>query len=256
MTVGSTTCSCAAGFSLNSTRCDRCPVNTFKANVANSSCTDCSLNSTTNGALQSISQTQCLCLPGFLGATGHTTCQSCPQNSWKSTIANTVACTACSGYTSTVSTGASSITSCQCSPGFEFLSTSCVSCNLGFFKNDTSNSTCKSCPSYSNTTAIRSTEQSNCTCNPGAFRNASAGSGCSPCTFGFYKAARGDEATCQSCPPRSTTLVQSAVSKNDCLCEPGTYIFDHLSSILTKLAHRIHRRWRKLWLQRVRFRHL
>lgn len=166
--IGSSTCSCDIGFGFNGSACVGCVVDTFKAEVGNSSCIQCPTQSFSaanagsctfcgeNSIWEQSSRT-CICSAGFemsgtscvgckiatfKSTSGNRSCSICPENFYASKTGST-ACIPCGQFSSARSGSAS----CLCNPGFSPSSSgACTPCMEGTYKANTGNSSCLNCP--------------------------------------------------------------------------------------------------------------
>ncbi|GFE53822.1 cysteine repeat modular [Babesia ovis] len=83
----------------------------------------------------------------------------------------------CPENSTTLMDGASRSSHCLCLPGFELSTTSglikCVPCKEGFYKDNTSNASCQSCPAMMTTNNRGSVSASQCVCSVGYFASVS-----------------------------------------------------------------------------------
>jgi hypothetical protein len=147
------------------------------------------------------------CSPGTMQPLARQdTCDNCTAGTYQS-LEGQSSCTACPIGTYATLEGLAICTPCP--PGRrqpllgQTLEMSCLYCNAGEHQPLEGSSECLACP-------------------PGHFSGPGA-SECTPCFLGTY-AVNG--ATCDSCPPGSTTLSTGAASVNDCSCAEDYYDAD------------------------------
>jgi hypothetical protein len=149
------------------------------------------------------------------------TCTTCSEGTYKGDTTRT-ACTQCPTDSYHFTTGATSISSCQCIPGLQGTpgSSACTPCASSFYKN-TYGSSCVSCGSQT-VSPTGSISISNCSCNIG-FTGSPSVSGCTACTQDTYKSTTGSDA-CTPCPSTSQTNgLTGAPSVLSCSCPAGSY---------------------------------
>lgn len=152
LTKNDTTCQCLPGYYSNGTACSLCPLNTFKDEIGNQSCTSCALN----GVLEefgALSFEGCQCAAGYFGD-GAVGCFSCPVDTFKPGVGNVETCTKCPLGLSTNGTKGS--LDCHvCAADYEGAAPNCRRCTTGTTKNAPGNGICTSSPSNKDITGTK-----------------------------------------------------------------------------------------------------
>jgi hypothetical protein len=149
----------------------------------------------------SVSQSQCVCKPGFGGAT----CQRCTEGTF-SAGGDREECTAC-GPGATSMAGATSSDDCGCMPGMG--GNDCTSCPRGFWS---SSGVCKPC-NAPRTSEVGAKGPEQCYCPPGTW-----GDDCAACSVGFF--CPGKDAGMQPCDANRWSE-PNAKAATECYCVAG-----------------------------------
>jgi len=111
-TPGSILCQCNMGFTgADGSLCTLCAAGTYKNIVGSTMCQSCRDGSSSDPG--SISNTSCVCQPGF---TGNSSCIACVAGTYKAMLGSAL-CDACQVDTSSL-TGSITVSACQCNPGY------------------------------------------------------------------------------------------------------------------------------------------
>lgn len=227
-------------FAYCSTRCSRCPGNSYC--VGNTTAALCPPN--TDSPAGSSSLVQCTCLSGFTSRGG--VCY-CPVNTFLvgSGVGACTACRAnsvctgdnillpCPRYSTAISNGSAWSPLCLCDVGY-YSAPNTYSALIG-------DSECLLCPANSGTLARGGRSPLDCVCAPG-FIASSPGAVCSPCSPGGYCPVYGggsvlcvpgtfqtgygmlNASGCRACAPGTySTAVGSTTTANCILCAMGTF---------------------------------
>ena len=188
----------------SSTGCTACPANYWcTANQANI----CPLNS--GSAVLSSAQSQCTCNPGFYGNGSKSSCVQCPAGFWCNGTNSNI--TFLCPQNTTSAPGASSLSQCQCAPGFYQTNASgCQLCPPNFFCDSGKLDTCPA------NKQSKSGSSGICTCNAGFYSNVSGGI-CKQCPANSW--CEGD-IHIANCTAKALSPAQS-VSYLACYCDKG-----------------------------------
>ncbi|OAF65628.1 hypothetical protein A3Q56_06657, partial [Intoshia linei] len=219
---------CAIGYYLDiiQDQCYPCPRGTYQDIVGQFSCISCTFDKTTiNTASTHVDQCLPFCEPGKFQEIGNSICFPCLQGTYKNNDIPNNQCVSCIAPLFTLNDGAISITQCnvlKCPAGTQgdSIENKCVSCEIGFFKdNDDVNNNCLPCSIGFVTPQIESTNSDDCNvaiCDVG--KQNIAGS-CESCPIGFYRneIMKADpNKLCDQCPDTFTTLNENSISLSDC----------------------------------------
>lgn len=232
-------CKCERGFyGIGYLACFACPVDSFKPIISNGDqdqvCISCPVNATTQNNIGQTSILDCSCAPGYYGmetAALSDSCKPCPIGTYKSVYGHgdsSAVCTPCGGNMSTLFEGATSLSQCECLPGFGYDSAtySCSICSENQFKNNVGNASCSKCPLFTTTNGQSGMmNSSQCECERGYYFD-TTDTGCKACPVNTFKAIVGNlqlDEGCIPCPASlSTTNGETAVISIDgCVCPPG-----------------------------------
>jgi len=209
-------CVCVPGWysALNSSSCQMCAENSFKASAGNAACTLCSPNATS--AAGSNTSSACQCVRGFTGPNGGA-CVQCMPGQYKTVIGSS-ACLQC--VANSISPGGSiNATACVCNAGFVG-GGPCSACarDTYAYKNTVTNPTgvCMPCPAYSKSEP-QSSALTSCKCLLGY--GGAAGGPCTPCGLAYYRGST--HATCRQCPRYTNTTSLIAESAAECVAIAG-----------------------------------
>ena len=133
---------------------------------------------TTSGT-GSTAESACVCNAGYYLSGG--TCTQCLDGTYKAAIGDD-ACTSCGNSGTTGGSTASTSSS------------SCV-CAVGYYRDTSQSTVCRSCGTHETTSGTGSTAESACVCKAGYYHD---GSSCTECLAGSFKSSVGNEA-CESC---------------------------------------------------------
>ncbi|EKX42138.1 hypothetical protein GUITHDRAFT_74103 [Guillardia theta CCMP2712] len=214
-----------------------------------------------------------------IGTTGSTACQLCGVGAYADQR-GTTSCSSCPQYFTTSGMGSISYDNCTCIPTFYRQNSStcscnvgktfngldtCVSCNIGYYKDQVSLAACTQCPQYFTTASTGSTSYADCNCIPTFYRKDAttykptvSNDACTNCPLGYFQAQTGStncnacgigsyantpaSSSCTACPAFATTNLQASVTIDDCPegmrpsvyqnctdCPAGTYRKDSVS---------------------------
>ncbi|OWF52623.1 Fibropellin-1 [Mizuhopecten yessoensis] len=224
---------CVKGEYYDSTNqsCQQCPIGSYKDTVGNTNCTTCGTGFTTaiTGATSGDVCTVVVCPAGQKRIAITNSCEVCPIGQYQPNQGESN-CIPCSpGTYTTRTTGTDLQSDCvdNCSPGYEYNTTSrvCVACGLGTYKSQVGNwkadqttvINCTSCPPLKTTTSAASTSSTACSldlCDVGTYQKDGA---CVSCEKAKYQDEKG-QTECKSCGAGKTTKVFSgATSIVDCI---------------------------------------
>lgn len=213
-------CVCRNGYTVSGSSCVECAANTVKTEAGNIACTHCGDNA--ESLPGSTEFTSCLCGLGY--QPDAQACSACDTEHYKPYTGNAT-CTACPSNTKAEEEGASAITDCVCTPGFEGpAGGACTACAAGKFKDVLSSTQdCVQCPAFATTSDTASVQFSDCLCmagytiKPGTTRPPLQ---CEACSAGKYKTTLGEE-ECAVCPDNTDTVGTGSNTVLQCLCNPG-----------------------------------
>lgn len=158
-----------AGFAGSGEACEACAGGYFKPEWGDGSCTACHVNSGTE-TLNSTTESQCLCLPGYHAAIGSTECIPCEIGKFKEDLSNTEICDSCGDFrifSTTQQSASASSADCLCDRGRFLENGLCEACGWGFYKEYVGNSVCRSCSYGHSTVSSVSTSPDDCVCGQG-----------------------------------------------------------------------------------------
>ena len=216
-------------------QCELCPPNTF---CFNETLRNCTLFSTSPSG--SVNITDCHCQPGYYNPTLFS-CDPCGPRHFCPGGPDRFECPPHSK-----GTFATSVSECECLPGFKRGIDTCIPCPRGFFEEGDSCTQCHqttynpflnatSCLSCHNATSLHgSTSEKDCLCNAGysgennkctpcergKFSDGINATLCSLCPRGTYSFQTG-ATQCQPCPAHATTLSEGSFVLSDCKCNTG-----------------------------------
>jgi len=230
--VGASSCVCDAGYvdsgqnDASGESCEACAPNYYRE-IGQASCVSCGEHMISPEG--SSSELNCSCLGGYCGLNEYneayetgcvgkitTECFSCPNNSG----------TLYPGNQTYPNIG---VESCQCLPGYEFNllkhMTSCLPCELGFYKEVLGNVTCIACPVNFTTGSTASVNLNSCVCAPGLVYVAgnTEESSCEPCPSHTFKKDYSNSsqcANCSTCPLENERITEACSSFQDTQCGP------------------------------------
>lgn len=213
-------CVCQKGMTVSGAGCDNCVANTVKTEAGNVACTHCGDHA--ESLPGSFEFTSCLCGLGY--QPDAQACTACDTEHYKPYTGNAT-CTACPSNTRAEEEGASAITDCVCTPGYEGPAGGvCTACLAGKYKDVLSSTQdCVQCPASATTSNTAATQYSDCLCMAGYTIKAGTTRPplqCEACDVGTYKTTLGEE-NCAGCPANSNTVGTGSDSKSLCLCDPG-----------------------------------
>ena len=196
----------------------------------------------------------CVCAAGYELVSG--SCTACQVGWFKNRLSNQ-RCHRCPPLMSTSGTGSTSLSSCQCNPGYFYSSSTlfCQACGIATYKTSMGNGACTPCPPDTYTRATGSTSSSqcvtcgansalvvsggsySCVCNVGYFpigeicypcpvgQFGTASRTCQDCQKNFYSSSAAQTA-CTECPSGQITDLTASTSLDACytVCEPGTRV--------------------------------
>ena len=227
--------------------CQTCPDHSF-SEAGNSNVSACLCNAGYSGK----PGVSCFpCAPGFFKVErGSGPCQRCPAGTYAFNSATKVVCTECTAHSSTVTDASNSVGNCLCNAGHTgALGGPCTPCAEGTFSPDrgpepcqlcasgtystktqqTTNTTCKACPTYS-ISDEGSSAIIDCICDSG-YSAAAAGAACVPCDVGTYKEATGST-PCDVCSRNTYQAKVAQTSATSCLACPAHSISPFRSGAL------------------------
>ncbi|XP_062592023.1 uncharacterized protein LOC134253516 [Saccostrea cucullata] len=174
-----------------------------------------------------------ICEKGMELENGTEKCKPCPVGYYKNVSANDTSlhvsdrfwCKKCPAENTTYESGTSSIKDCiaHCKEGMYYKDDRCTECEIGFFKNTSSENI-----------TLKKNLRWNCTkCLPGTTTLSKGGDKCIelcstgkeydaitdkcyPCKLGFFKNISGSNINCSSCPNNYTTGHLGAISEEQC----------------------------------------
>ncbi len=210
-------CVCVPGWfsAFNSSSCQMCAENSFKASTGNEPCTLCFPHAISPAG--SNTSSACQCVQGFTGPNGGA-CAQCMPGQYKTVIGSSQ-CLQCVAN-SISPAGSTNATECVCNAGFVGqLGGPCSACPRDTYalKNTVSaTGVCMPCPAYSESEP-QSSSLTSCKCLPGY--EGTAGGPCTPCGLGYYRGS--NDATCRQCPRYTNTTSLIAQSAAECKGTPG-----------------------------------
>jgi hypothetical protein len=227
------TCRCVVGYTPSGDPeipCKPCASGTYKVDVADSECQDCTDNAITADT-GSTKKSSCDCKAGYGGLYGDVQeCTECGADTWKA-----VGRGRCEECPENSSSGKGSVEKkdCECDDGYErdgnydcqacekgeyMKSSSCESCQANTYTDVTAATACEDCPPGTESEE-GSDENIDCECKAGytAYKN---GVECDMCGYGKYKINPG-VGDCEGCPSGSTTTQKGSVAKTNCKCRAG-----------------------------------
>jgi hypothetical protein len=210
-------CVCVPGWfsAFNSSSCQMCAENSFKASTGNEPCTLCFPHAISPAG--SNTSSACQCVQGFTGPNGGA-CAQCMPGQYKTVIGSSQ-CLQCVAN-SISPAGSTNATECVCNAGFVGqLGGPCSACPRDTYalKNTVSaTGVCMPCPAYSKSEP-QSSSLTSCKCLPGY--EGTAGGPCTPCGLGYYRES--NDATCRQCPRYTNTTSLIAQSAAECKGTPG-----------------------------------
>lgn len=213
-------CVCEKGLTVAGSDCVECVANTIKTDAGNDACTHCGDHAASLPG--SFEFSSCLCGLGY--EPDAQACTACDTEHYKSHTGNAT-CTACPANTKAEEGGASALTDCLCTPGFEGpAGGACTACVEGKYKDVLSSiQDCVQCPTSATTAGTASTQYSDCLCMAGFTIKAGTTRPplqCEACATGKYKTVLGEDA-CELCPANTNTANTGSDDKSLCLCNPG-----------------------------------
>ncbi|XP_053383713.1 signal peptide, CUB and EGF-like domain-containing protein 1 [Mercenaria mercenaria] len=236
--TGQTACdllNCVPGKYKLGSKCEVCPVGTYKSDPGNQECTDCADKTTTGDVTGAISSTQCdtvICDPGsYRQKDQKLLCTPCEIGKYQPSSGET-SCLDCPNDEITLGTGKSSMDACvpECEAGQEYNSTTkqCFLCPTGTFKVSVGNTdSCQMCPKDKTTAGPGGKAEAECSqnkCPPGKYFKVSADKivECFDCEIGTYS-DREMQASCTDCPNQGTTQRNGTDSEEMCIkaCAAG-----------------------------------
>jgi hypothetical protein len=210
-------CVCVPGWysAFNSSSCQMCAENSFKASAGNEACTLCFPHAISPAG--SNTSSACQCVRGFTGPNGRA-CAQCMPGQYK-TVIRSSQCLQCVAN-SISPAGSTNATECVCNAGFVGqLGGPCSACprDTCALKNTVSaTGVCMPCPAHS-ISEPQSPGVTSCKCLPGY--EGTAGGPCTPCGLGYYRGST--DSACRQCPPYTTTTSLIAQGAAECLGKPG-----------------------------------
>ncbi|XP_053389180.1 proprotein convertase subtilisin/kexin type 5-like [Mercenaria mercenaria] len=229
----STTCYkvCKAGEELltGNTGCKPCDRGYYKAAPPTNTdrlCNPCPAGETTQYT-GTISPLLCqdLCSDGFELSADKDSCEPCPVGKYRAQGSGKLKCEPCPTGTTTSTAGSATIASCKrdCTLGQKSDTDKCVDCEVGTYQDVPLQDTCKECPSWKTTLAIRSTKYEDCI-DPCKDGYQSVNERCVQCERGSYR-QQNIQPSCQLCRDKFTTLApgQDTVDKCVPICSRGRH---------------------------------
>eukprot|EP00435_Cladocopium_sp_Y103_P034368 s881_g8.t2 len=181
-------CRCSPGFGYNPAEdvCSPCGQGEYKADIANSFCTTCPMDMSTQN-VGATSLQQCKCQAGLYDEGG--SCQDCPEGFYCQGDGQAIACP----RHSTTTTERKVATDCICMAGYYYVSvngsqdTNCRPCDPRSYKPNVGNGECPlTCPTNADS-ELASTSLADCFCEPGFYASIDSTTmrlaRCIPCTF-------------------------------------------------------------------------
>lgn len=248
---------CAAGYFSNVSECAACAADTYKVAVGNTSCIACAPGSSTflraaslqcwNSSAYTLYNDSLACNYGYYP--NATSCIACDVNTYKDTVGN-VTCTACDSQSTTFNqTGLGSCYDTRaytvlngtivCGLGYFFQGSTCVECDVDFYKDIAGNQNCSGCPQAFSTlgqtgamrcwsTVAYAALNGSTVCSRGFYP---LDTSCVSCAADYYKQDVGN-GTCSPCNAESTTYSKLGLTfcydasvyasvNNTIVCAPG-----------------------------------
>jgi hypothetical protein len=203
---------CKSGRAAEIDQCTPCEAGKYQNKTEQASCIACPNPYQTSRAERDKERDCYVECPQGKYAIDSTKCQQCPQNM-----------DTAPGSLSTFMPGRNMVDDCECAPGFynESKSQACTACDVGFYKNTTSNDGCRPCPPGTSTDGTGSKSILKCTCMPGL---GGSGAGetakCQACPAGKFKRGQGI-GDCLLCAAGSIAPTNGSIACE--LCPAGTY---------------------------------
>ncbi|XP_041364067.1 uncharacterized protein LOC121379488 [Gigantopelta aegis] len=245
---------CPAGSQVQSGTCQPCPVGFYKHQDGFLPCTPCpgEFRTATSGAKSADDCNIVGCSPGsYLHV--NNSCLPCPTgeyqpNKWQDS------CTPCNSGSTTSTQGSVNASQCVviCDDGLGYNAAidSCKSCDIGFYRNKTTDGPlCKPCPadkiSQIGAVNLADCDIANCT-RPGQYRNIMTNR-CEDCPIGSYQNQKWME-QCVPCQKGLTTKITAATSSSDCYrdCPSGQQVIE-LTNVCTACLKGTYRKRLSTW---------
>ncbi|XP_022316517.2 uncharacterized protein LOC111120118 isoform X1 [Crassostrea virginica] len=244
---------CALGSFHNKSEstCDLCHVGYYNDQEGKTACIPCPPGQTTQDpGAQQISKCYTICPAGQYAEDVTNVCKNCPLGYYQE-LSGSRMCHSCPNGQVTLQEGATSLEQCQagCPKGQELsVRGTCVPCQPGFYKDQTTLASCQPCPYGTTTEAGGSTSLDKCNiavCAAGSYRSDNQ---CFLCPLGQYQPRRG-QTQCLQCGPGQTTVLEGSRRAADCVegnvdecqtnvaqCGPNTICIDTPKSYECKCA--------------------
>uniref|UniRef100_A0A8W8MG18 Uncharacterized protein n=1 Tax=Magallana gigas TaxID=29159 RepID=A0A8W8MG18_MAGGI len=212
---------CAMGSFHNQTSstCELCPIGFYNDQERQTNCIPCPLGQTTQDpGAKYISQCYTVCPAGQYAEDVTNVCRKCPRGYYQEASGRRM-CRSCPSGQMTAQEGATSADQCTsgCLAGQELsVSGVCVLCRHGFYKAQSNQASCQSCPYGTTTPDTGATSVNHCNitvCPAGSF---SSKNQCTLCPLGQYQPARG-QSRCLRCPTGRTTLLEGSRRPSECV---------------------------------------
>uniref|UniRef100_K1RC33 Fibropellin-1 n=1 Tax=Magallana gigas TaxID=29159 RepID=K1RC33_MAGGI len=212
---------CAMGSFHNQTSstCELCPIGFYNDQERQTNCIPCPLGQTTQDpGAKYISQCYSVCPAGQYAEDVTNVCKKCPRGYYQEASGRRM-CRSCPSGQMTAQEGATSADQCTsgCLAGQELsVSGVCVLCRHGFYKAQSNQASCQSCPYGTTTPDTGATSVNHCNitvCPAGSF---SSKNQCTLCPLGQYQPARG-QSRCLRCPTGRTTLLEGSRRPSECV---------------------------------------
>lgn len=171
-------------------------------------------------SVESASHTTCpgLCVApaGYRVNAAGNNVEPCPVNHYQDgSAANCTKCPSPETYSS--EGGLTSVTECECRPGYTRVGDTCTACGTGTYKAESGDGPCISCGDNADTAGDASDSVLDCLCQPGYTQS---GDQCVACVEGGTKHILSN-VSCIQCPEHSTLHQDKLHHIDHCQCDPG-----------------------------------